>query len=63
MTEFKYFFKGLVEILFPTETTKVSLVSDGAECIMINKKFFIEHLTEEARKQLKIKVRKRLRKI
>ena len=48
-----------MEILFPTETTRVSLVSDGAECIMINKKFFVEHLTEEVRKELKIKVRKK----
>uniref|UniRef100_A0A094ZH46 Cyclic nucleotide-binding domain-containing protein n=1 Tax=Schistosoma haematobium TaxID=6185 RepID=A0A094ZH46_SCHHA len=53
-TEFQYYFdsskhhektKGLESIAFEPfgGTTSVSLVSDGAECVAINKKFFIEH--------------------
>ncbi|VDO21667.1 unnamed protein product [Schistosoma margrebowiei] len=53
-TEFQYYFdsskhheksKGLESIAFEPfgGTTSVSLVSDGAECVAINKKFFVEH--------------------
>lgn len=34
-------------------TTGCSLVSDGAECILINKKFFLHHLTDEVAKKIR----------
>lgn len=33
------------------------LVSDGAECILINKKFFLQHLTQQHRKKLRLLLR------
>ncbi|XP_070552935.1 cyclic nucleotide-binding domain-containing protein 2-like isoform X3 [Ptychodera flava] len=34
-----------------------ALVSDGAECILINKKFFLQHLTQKHRKKLRLMLR------
>ncbi|ESO86786.1 hypothetical protein LOTGIDRAFT_235194 [Lottia gigantea] len=38
------------------ETTSSCLVSDGAECIMINKLFFRKHLTQDLAKQMRKKI-------
>jgi hypothetical protein len=50
--------KGLVEMLFddPDQTvasTGVSVVSDGVECILLNKNFFLNHLNDSVRKSIK----------
>lgn len=39
------------------DQTSVSLVSNGAECVMLSKKFFTEHATEEVRRSMRRKVR------
>lgn len=31
----------------------VSVVSDGVECILLNKNFFLNHLTDSVRKSIK----------
>lgn len=38
-------------------TTSTILVSDGAECILINKKYFQQHLNDEEAKRLRRTVR------
>lgn len=35
------------------QTTGCSLVSEGAECILINKKFFLHHLTDDVAKKIR----------
>ncbi|XP_064603627.1 uncharacterized protein LOC135469039 [Liolophura sinensis] len=37
-----------------TPATSMSLVSDGAECILINRKFFMQHLTDVDLKRLRL---------
>lgn len=46
---------GLNELLFEAADNSFSstLISEGAECILINKEFFMKHLTEIAKNQLK----------
>ena len=46
---------GLVHLVFGSieESTSVTLVSEGAECILINKAFFLKHLNDEVRKKLR----------
>ncbi|XP_041357807.1 cyclic nucleotide-binding domain-containing protein 2-like [Gigantopelta aegis] len=34
-------------------TTSTSLVSDGAECVLINRKFFLRHLSEDTAKSIR----------
>jgi hypothetical protein len=50
-------FKGLSSVHFddPVDDpgTSVSLVSNGAECIMLSKKFFITHSTEVTKKTIR----------
>ncbi|KAJ8297714.1 hypothetical protein KUTeg_024245 [Tegillarca granosa] len=47
--------KGIEQVAFGMidKTTSVILVSDGAECILINKKFFKQHLTDRAAKDIR----------
>ena len=51
--------QGLEYVAFSLmeKCTAVSLVSDGAEAILINKKFFLQHLSDEMRKKLRTTVR------
>ena len=51
----QYRFQGLEQTTFTMiePTTGCSLVSDGAECILINKKFFLHHLTDEVAKKIR----------
>ncbi len=46
---------GLVHLVFGSieESTSVTLVSEGAECILINKAFFLKNLNDEFRKKLR----------
>ncbi|XP_045203529.2 cyclic nucleotide-binding domain-containing protein 2-like isoform X2 [Mercenaria mercenaria] len=46
---------GLEQTVFGMigQTTSCSLVSDGAECILINKKFFLQHLSDNVAKQIR----------
>ncbi|XP_052796040.1 cyclic nucleotide-binding domain-containing protein 2-like isoform X2 [Mya arenaria] len=46
---------GLEQAVFGLigQTTSCSLVSDGAECVLINKKFFTQHLTDSLLKHLR----------
>ncbi|KAH3834909.1 cyclic nucleotide-binding domain-containing protein 2-like isoform X3 [Dreissena polymorpha] len=46
---------GLEQTVFGLigQTTSCSLVSDGAECILINKKFFMKHLSDTLAKHLR----------
>ena len=48
-------FQGLEQTTFSViePTTGCSLVSDGAECILINKKFFLHHLTDDVAKKIR----------
>ena len=51
-----YFKKGLIEFLFAeiqTEPNSVTLVSDGAKCVLINKLFFIRNTTRRTEIQLR----------
>lgn len=56
---FRYFIfikkKGLVEIIYDFEENlnKVCLVSDGTECILLNKKFILNNMTHSLRSLLK----------
>ncbi|VDI12988.1 Hypothetical predicted protein [Mytilus galloprovincialis] len=52
---FQYGFKGLEHIAFGkfAKTTSTTLVSDGAECILISKKFLMQHLTDDEVKKLR----------
>lgn len=36
-----------------TKTTNTILISDGAECILISRKFFLQHLKEGELKKLR----------
>lgn len=46
--------KGLVEEILPNEQTRnVLLVSDGCECILVNKKFFFNNISSEAINELR----------
>ena len=38
--------QGLTKTVFPEQAESFSVVSNGAECIMISKKFFLEKATE-----------------
>lgn len=38
--------------------TSVSLVSDGAEAVLISKKFFVQHLSDDMSKKLRTTVSK-----
>ena len=38
------------------QPTRTSLVSDGAECIMINKRFFQQNLTEDVANKIRKEV-------
>ncbi|XP_053382174.1 uncharacterized protein LOC123564088 [Mercenaria mercenaria] len=40
------FFQGLTKTVFPEQAESFSVVSNGAECIMISKKFFLEKANE-----------------
>ncbi|KAK7480125.1 hypothetical protein BaRGS_00028609, partial [Batillaria attramentaria] len=50
---------GLDSVLLSVfqQPTSTSLVSDGAECILINRKFFRQHLTEEVAKKIRREIR------
>jgi alkyl sulfatase BDS1-like metallo-beta-lactamase superfamily hydrolase len=54
-------FQGLTSIQFdddvPVSETSVSLVSRGAECIMLSKQFFMRHANERVRMELRRQVR------
>ena len=39
-------FQGLTKNVFPEQATSYSVVSNGAECILISKKFFFEKANE-----------------
>jgi hypothetical protein len=53
---------GLVHLVFGgiEGSTSVTLISEGAECILINKAFFLKHLNDEVRKKLRESVSLRL---
>ncbi|XP_067661280.1 cyclic nucleotide-binding domain-containing protein 2-like [Haliotis asinina] len=46
---------GLEQAVFSMmgTTTNTSLVSDGAECVLINRKFFLHHLSESTAKRMR----------
>ncbi|XP_050416967.1 cyclic nucleotide-binding domain-containing protein 2 isoform X2 [Patella vulgata] len=50
---------GLESVLFGMmrKTTSTSLVSEGTECILINRKFFLQHLSEDVAKIIRTKIR------
>lgn len=50
---------GLVHVVFGSieESTSVTLVSEGAECILINKAFFVKNISDDLRKKLRETVR------
>ncbi|KAK6172958.1 hypothetical protein SNE40_016508 [Patella caerulea] len=50
---------GLESVLFGMmrQTTSTSLVSEGTECILINRKFFLQHLSEDVAKIIRTKIR------
>ena len=60
---FCFCFQGLSSLQFnenevdDTQQTSVSLVSNGAECVMLSKKFFIDHANMDTRNQLRKRVR------
>ena len=47
--------QGILEVLFGQVegSGSCSLISEGAECILINKQFFIKYLTEATKSMLK----------
>ncbi|XP_067661264.1 cyclic nucleotide-binding domain-containing protein 2-like [Haliotis asinina] len=49
---------GLEQVIMAgiKETTNCSLVSDGAECILINRKFFRKHLSEDLAKRMRTEI-------
>ena len=47
--------QGLTGVVF-SDQPSLSLVSNGAECIVINKKFYLEHATEETLRGLRKEV-------
>ena len=51
-------FKGLVEIVFADiqNPTNLILISDGAECVLIKRQFFIRHISSSFEIQLRKKV-------
>lgn len=51
-TTFWSFFQGLADMLFDNQP-EFSLVSNGTECIMIEKKFFLEHASQKLMVQLR----------
>ena len=55
---FFFFWQGLEPVAFSLmdRCTSVSLVSEGAEAVLISRKFFMQHLTEEKIKQLRTTV-------
>ena len=52
-----YPFKGLLDVAFGKQLTKMSLVSNGVECIEISKKFYMKHATESVIQKMTEKVR------
>ncbi len=52
--------QGLDALLFgsgPGRSGGVSLVSEGAEAVLISRKFFLQHLSDNLTKKLKLTVR------
>ena len=51
--------KGLEQVVFGCigQTTSTTLVSEGAECILINRKYFQQYLTDDATKIIRNTVR------
>lgn len=47
--------KGVEQVAFSAieRCASVSLVSDGAEAVLINKRFFLQHLNDEKKKKLR----------
>ena len=55
---FLSFPQGFEQIAFSLmeKCISVSLISDGAEAVLINKKFFLQHLTDDMSKKLRTTV-------
>ena len=54
-------FQGLTKSVFPEQAESFSVVSNGAECIMISKKFFLEKANEATMLHLRQVVRTKTR--
>ena len=54
------YLQGLEQTTFSMmdQTTGCSLVSDGVECILINKKFFLHHLSDDMAKKIRKTVKR-----
>lgn len=52
---FSFLLKGVEQVAFGRigKTTSTILVSEGAECILINRKFFQQYLTDEVAKRIR----------
>ena len=55
--------QGLTKSVFPEQAESFSVVSNGAECIMISKKFFLEKANEATMLHLTQVVRTRTRRV
>mgnify|MGYP000088430986 CR=1 FL=1 len=55
--------QGLTKSVFPEQAESFSVVSNGAECIMISKKFFLEKANEATMLHLRQVVRTRTRRV